>query len=82
MSRDSLTRWGLLLNGLGAALLLICHFPFMLPSGDASVGDPGVHWPEFWHWTNAVGSVAGIAFTVAGICLQLRAIVRPDPDLP
>jgi hypothetical protein len=78
VSRDRLTRCGLLLNGVGATLLLICHFPFMLPSGDAFVGDPDVPWSEFWHWANAVGSVAGFAFTVAGICLQLWAIARPQ----
>jgi hypothetical protein len=77
MSRDKLTRYGLLLNAVGGVLLLICRFPFTLPSGDPPyIADPDVHWPEFWHWTNAIGSVAGFLLTVTGIYLQLRAISR------
>ena len=76
--RNSLTRWGLLLNALGGVLLLVCHFPFTLPSGypqsitDAFYGP----WAHFWQWANLVGSVAGAALTVWGIYLQYRAIAN------
>jgi hypothetical protein len=77
MSRDDLTRWGRLLNGAGAALLLFFHFPYSVPSG----------WPEGitadaysapWWWANLIGSVAGVALTFAGIAYQHKAIGRRE----
>jgi hypothetical protein len=63
---------GLMLNAIGATLLLICHFPWALPSGDP----PSLLTAEgsvFWHWANGVGSGLGLVLTLAGIYLQYRA---------
>lgn len=83
MSRDRLTRWGLLLNGFGGVLLLICHFPFALPSGESLtlLTSLPTH-AEFWQWINSVGSVAGAWATITGIYLQYRAITLPVPVCP
>lgn len=81
-ARDRLTRCGLLLNAAGGLLLLICHFPFALPSGDPpSITGDFAPWAEVWHWTNLVGSIAGALATVGGIILQYRAIAgRSVPE--
>jgi hypothetical protein len=77
MTPNQLTRAGLLLNGVGGVLLLICHFPFSLPSGDpASITAESAHWGEFWKWANAIGSVAGLVLVVLGIAWQTMALKR------
>jgi hypothetical protein len=75
-SEMTLTLRGLLMNAIGGVLLLVCHFPFSLPSGESALLAESVPWDEFWKWANAIGSVIGLALTVVGIGFQYSAVRR------
>ena len=74
---STITGIGLLLNAVGGVLLLICHFPLSLPSGDAAaITDEASPWAFFWGMVYTVGSFTGLVLTILGIYLQWVTIRR------